>query len=137
VLRDALVARYPGLQIVGIATPPHGTWPDDVSLDLADQVRRSGAQILWIGVSAPKQEIWARRYLAQTGVPTVCVGAAFDFLSGSMRRAPSWMRKRGLEWLYRLLSDPRRLWKRYLIGNLRFLIDLAHFRSKPPSHRAP
>jgi N-acetylglucosaminyldiphosphoundecaprenol N-acetyl-beta-D-mannosaminyltransferase len=131
-LRAKLVADYPGLQVAGIATPPFGVWPEETSLDLAEQVRASGAQILWLGVSAPKQEIWALRYLEQTGIPTVCVGAAFDFMSGSVNRAPEWMRKQGLEWLHRLFSEPGRLWKRYLVGNVRYLWALARFGTRPP-----
>lgn len=135
-LRDRLREQYPGIVITGVATPPYGIWPDEVSKSLAAQVRTSGAQILWLGVSAPKQEVWALKYLAETGVPTVCVGAAFDFLSGGVRRAPRWMRRQGLEWLHRLVSEPRRLWKRYLVGNVRFLLALARFRSNPPTDEA-
>lgn len=132
-LRDELVRNHPGLRIAGLATPPHGVWPTDLSLDLARQVRESGAQVLWLGVSAPKQEIWAMDFLGQTGVPTVCVGAAFDFLSGTVDRAPAWMRKRGMEWIHRLASEPRRLWKRYLVGNVRFVAALVRYGAKSPT----
>lgn len=131
-LRDRLRTEHPGLIIAGVATPPFGMWPDEVSRSLAAQVRSSGAHVLWLGVSAPKQEVWALRFLAETGVPTICVGAAFDFYSGGVKRAPEWMRRQGLEWLYRLASEPRRLWKRYLVGNARFLFDLIRFGSHRP-----
>ena len=131
-LRARLQEEQPDLIVSGVATPPFGVWPDEVSRSLASQVRESGAQVLWLGVSAPKQEVWALKYLKDTGVPTVCVGAAFDFFSGSTRRAPAWMRRSGLEWLYRLLVEPRRLWRRYLIGNARFVADLIRYGSGQP-----
>lgn len=134
-LARSLQQRYPGLEIAGTATPPFGIWPEAISLELAQQVRSSGADVLWLGVSAPKQETWALAHLGATGVPTVCVGAAFDFLSGAIDRAPAWMRANGLEWLYRLTRDPRRLWRRYIFGNARFLYDLARYGSRDPRAR--
>jgi len=131
-LRDELVREHPGLLVAGIATPPYGDWPTGASHALCDAVRASGAEILWLGVSAPKQETWALDHLAQLGIPTVCVGAAFDFLAGQKPRAPRWMQRLGLEWLFRLSSEPRRLWKRYLVGNTVFLADLVRFRGRPP-----
>ena len=132
-LRASLVARYPGLQIVGVGTPPFGEWPEATSARLSREVRESGAQVLWLGVSAPKQETWGLAHLDQLGLPVVCVGAAFDFLSGTVRRAPVWMQRAGLEWLFRLASEPQRMWRRYLLGNTRFLFDLARLRNRVPS----
>lgn len=134
-LRDELVRRNPGLRIVGTSTPPYGVWPRQASEDLCRAVRESGAQVLWLGVSAPKQETWALEWIDELGMPVVCVGAAFDFLAGFKPRAPQWMRRAGLEWLFRLLSEPRRLWKRYLLGNTVFLLDLVRFRSNAPTSR--
>lgn len=130
-LSAALVARHPGLCIAGVATPPFGEWTEQQSRDLVAAIHESGAQIVWLGVSAPKQETWAFRWRREIGRPIVCVGAAFDFLSGRKPRAPIWMRRAGLEWLFRLISEPGRLWKRYLAGNAVFLWDLVRFGRKP------
>jgi N-acetylglucosaminyldiphosphoundecaprenol N-acetyl-beta-D-mannosaminyltransferase len=131
-LADRLVERHPGLVVAGTATPPFGTWSDEDSVALVDRFKASGADILWLGVSAPKQESWAVRWREQIGRPTVCVGAAFDFLSGNKKRAPEWMRSLGLEWLFRLGSEPGRLWKRYIVGNAVFLGDLARYGGRAP-----
>jgi len=131
-LAEALVSEFPGLVICGVATPPFGKWSDEVSADLTSRVRDSGTDVLWMGVSAPKQEVWSLQRLDEIGAPAVCVGAAFDFLSGRTKRAPQWMRREGLEWLFRLVTEPRRLWKRYLVGNARFIIDLVRFGRRPP-----
>lgn len=131
-LAATLQARFPGLRIAGAATPPYGVWTDEQHRALVEQVRASDADILWMGVSAPKQETWAVRWHEDVGRPIVCVGAAFDFLSGRKARAPLWMRRIGAEWLFRLLSEPRRLLWRYLAGNTVFLVDLIHFRNKAP-----
>ena len=131
-LTAVLRERFPGIQIVGTATPPFGVWTDELSRGLVEQVQESDADVLWLGVSAPKQELWAVRWHADVGRPIVCVGAAFDFLSGRKPRAPLWMRRIGAEWLFRLLSEPRRLLWRYLGGNAVFLFDLMRYRDKTP-----
>jgi N-acetylglucosaminyldiphosphoundecaprenol N-acetyl-beta-D-mannosaminyltransferase len=130
-LAGALVARHPGLRIAGASTPPFGAWSDGESLAMCAAIRESRADIVWLGVSAPKQEIWAHRWREEIGRPIVCVGAAFDFLSGNKPRAPRWMRAIGMEWLFRLVSEPRRVWKRYLVGNIVFLWDLLRFGRRP------
>jgi N-acetylglucosaminyldiphosphoundecaprenol N-acetyl-beta-D-mannosaminyltransferase len=128
VLRD----RYPGLRIVGAQTPPLGEWTPEQNEVLLRGISDSDADVVWLGVSAPRQEIWACANLDQVCRPIVCVGAAFDFLSGNKPRAPRWMRSIGMEWLFRLADEPGRLWKRYLVGNSRFLLDLIHYGSEPP-----
>lgn len=122
-LGSALVERHPGLVLAGALSPPFGVWgpSDDEAIRVA--VADSGARIVLVGVSAPKQEVWAYRNVAGLAMPAVCVGAAFDFLSGRVSRAPLWMRRAGLEWAYRLGRDPRRMWRRYLVGNALFLWD--------------
>lgn len=131
-LSGALRESYPGLQIVGTLTPPYGEWQSDGSLEMCTLVRESRARVLWLGVSAPKQEIWAHEFLSELGLPVVCVGAAFDFLAGRKRRAPKWMRSVGMEWLFRLASEPRRLWRRYLLGNAVFVADLLRYGTRRP-----
>lgn len=126
-LAAALVARHPGLEVAGAATPPFGEWHEADSLAMIEAVRASGARVLWVGVSAPKQEVWAYRARSALGMPAVCVGAAFDFNTGAKPRAPRWMRRLGVEWLHRLLTEPRRTWKRYLVGNTLFMADVVRF----------
>jgi N-acetylglucosaminyldiphosphoundecaprenol N-acetyl-beta-D-mannosaminyltransferase len=107
----------PALQIVGTAAG-YGIEGGEV----ARQVRAAGADIVLVGLGSPLQEDWAATHGHQCGARVVwCIGAMMDYHSGSTARAPVWMRKMGLEWLFRLLVEPRRLWKRYLLGNLRFL----------------
>ena len=130
-LAVSLQRRHPGLRIAGALAPPYGEWGDDVSRGLVRASTDSEARVVWLGVSAPSTEIWAGRWAQELGMPVVCVGAAFDFLSGRKPRAPQWMRRFGLEWLFRLLSEPLRLWKRYLHGNSVFLWDLLRYRAKP------
>lgn len=126
-LAGSLAERHPGLTVAGVATPPFGDWPEETSADLARTVAQSGARILWLGVSAPKQEVWAYRHLEAVGMPVVCVGAAFDFNIGRKQRAPRWMRAAGLEWVHRLVTEPRRMWRRYLVGNTLFVLDVVRF----------
>ncbi len=130
-LERVLTRRYPGICITGSATPPHGEWSAEENMQLAAQVVGSGADVLWLGVSAPKQETWAlEQGELLAGIPVVCVGAAFDFLSGRKPRAPRVWRRLGLEWLFRLGTEPRRLWRRYLMGNAVFIRDLCVLRGR-------
>jgi N-acetylglucosaminyldiphosphoundecaprenol N-acetyl-beta-D-mannosaminyltransferase len=125
-LSRALEANAPGLHIAGTYSPP---WCERFSEEetqiIISHLKASQPDILFVGVSCPKQERWIAENLNRLGVPLcLAVGAAFDFLSGRIPRAPEFMRKRGLEWLYRLWCEPRRLWKRYLLGNLIFFMLL-------------
>jgi N-acetylglucosaminyldiphosphoundecaprenol N-acetyl-beta-D-mannosaminyltransferase len=89
---------------------------------VADAVRGAAPHVLFVALGAPKQEVWLQDHLAELGVPVgVGVGAAFDFVSGQVRRAPRWMRRVGLEWLFRVMVEPRRLWKRYAVYNTRLV----------------
>lgn len=120
-----LTRIVPGTQIAGCMSPPYdpdGSW--DIG-PLNDALERSRADLLWVGVGAPKQELWMARHAGEISVPImVGVGAAFDFLSGNKRAAPRLMSRMGLEWLFRLASEPRRLWRRYLLGNTLFIARL-------------
>lgn len=129
-LAESLEARHPGLHVAGTATPPFGEWPAEASEAMVAAVVESGAGVVWLGVSAPKQEVWAHRNIDRIGVPVVCVGAAFDFNTGAKPRAPEWMRRAGIEWVYRLITEPRRLWKRYLVGNTLFVADVVRYRRR-------
>ncbi len=132
-LRADLLRRFPGLQIVGTYTPPFRPLNVEEEEDLRQQVRESRADVLWCGLSTPKQERFMAAYNGRLTVKLmVGVGAAFDLLSGNLSEAPVWMKKAGLQWSYRLLKEPRRLWRRYLTNNPRFvwltLLQLIKFR---------
>ena len=86
------------------------------------RINESGAGIVFVGLGCPKQEHWMAAHRGQVNAVMIGVGAAFDFHAGTVRRAPAWMRDNGLEWLHRLLSEPRRLWKRYLVTNTLFIV---------------
>lgn len=121
-LKDVLTAKIPGLKIVGTYTPPFRPLNAEEEADLYQQVKDSQAEILWCGLSTPKQERFMAQYLE--GLPVklmVGVGAAFDINSGRTVDAPSWMKKIGMQWLHRLFQEPKRLWRRYLYNNPKFL----------------
>lgn len=118
--------QAPGVRIVGRHAPPfRAETPEERAVVLGD-VRSSGADILWVGLGMPKQELWiAEVREALPGVAIMAVGAAFDLLSGTVKQAPDWVQRMGLEWLYRLAQEPRRLWRRYLINNPAFVLTFA------------
>lgn len=121
-LREHLEERYPGILIVGSESPPFRPLADDEVVESARRMQEAGTQALWVGLGAPKQDLVAYRLRKLRAAPVIlCVGAAFDFVAGRITRAPTWMQRIGLEWVHRLASEPRRLWKRYLIGNPRFV----------------
>lgn len=118
-----LADLVPGAQVVGAASPPfaktHGGWATE---DLQRELRRTKPHILWVGLGAPKQELWMAEMAGTLNVPVMIgVGAAFDYLAGTKRAAPRLLRHIGLEWLFRLAVEPRRLWRRYAVGNAVFL----------------
>lgn len=117
-----LVGRFPGLRIVGAVSPSFGFEKNDAeSQDLIRAIRAAQPDILFVGVGAPKQEKWVARYLTDLHVPvSLGVGASFDFVAGSVKRAPVWMQKTGLEWFYRFLKEPRRMFQRYFIDDFVF-----------------
>lgn len=126
VLAKRLEQQNSGLRIVGVETPPYHILGEDELFALAERIRSSGAQMLWVGLGVPKQEcLMARLEAYLPEVVQIGVGAAFDFLSGTKRQAPRWMQRHALEWLFRLTCEPRRLGGRYLFGNTLFLWYLA------------
>lgn len=121
-LRRRLEERYPGILIVGSESPPFHPLTDEEVAESVRGMQEAGTQALWVGLGAPKQDLVAYRLRRLHAAPVIlCVGAAFDFVAGTMARAPMWMQRTGLEWVHRLGSEPGRLWKRYLIGNPRFV----------------
>jgi N-acetylglucosaminyldiphosphoundecaprenol N-acetyl-beta-D-mannosaminyltransferase len=121
-LQMRLQAKFPDLQIVGSYSPPFRPLTDDEDRMVARQIEDSGAEIVFVGISTPKQEQWMYDHREKLpGVIMLGVGAAFDFHAGHVRQAPDWMQNNGLAWIFRLASDPRRLWQRYLLVTPRFL----------------
>ena len=122
-LARQLLEKFPRLKIAGTYTPPFRRLMADEEKQLAAQITAAAPDILWVGLSTPKQEKFMAEYLPKLDVTLmVGVGAAFDFHSGRVRQAPRWMQRSGLEWFYRLCSEPRRLGKRYLRNNPLFLL---------------
>lgn len=126
-----LEAHAPGIKVVGHETPPFRPVTDVELASLAQRIELSGADIVWIGVGTPNQDYLVPRLAQLLRSPVVPVGAAFDFWSGAVSEAPKWLHGSGFEWLHRLASEPRRLWRRYLIGNPRFVVSaLRHARKE-------
>jgi exopolysaccharide biosynthesis WecB/TagA/CpsF family protein len=104
----------PGLRIAGYRSPPFRSSTAEEDANDVQAVQASGARIVFVALGCPRQEHWAHAHRTQLPVPIVCVGAAFDFHAGTLRQAPPWMQARGLEWLFRVIVEPRRLWRRYV-----------------------
>jgi len=125
-IAEKLVARlrqrFPGLQVAGSWSPPFRPLTPDEDDDLTQSINSTAPDIVWVGLSTPKQEYWMHEHLRRLRAPVMIgVGAAFDFHAGIKKQAPRWMQKTGLEWSFRLVTEPRRLWRRYLINNSLFL----------------
>jgi len=118
-----LRAQFLGLKVSGVDCPPMGFEKDATqNAAVIDRITSAAPDFLFVGFGAPKQEIWINQYADSLPVKTMIgVGGSFEMLSGELPRAPRWMRQAGLEWLFRLRLEPGRLWKRYLLGNLRFM----------------
>lgn len=129
-LETRLTSRYAGLNIVGKESPPFRPLVQDEISAQDKRIEESGAEIVWVGLGTPKQDYEVKRIAERMPVVAVAVGAAFDFSAGTLDVAPQWVQKTGLEWLHRLAEEPRRLWRRYLFGNTRFIrcVVLALFR---------
>ena len=125
-LQAAVQRRVPGVTIAGAHAPPFRPLRPDEQEAEYDLIRAAAPDIVWVGLGMPKQELWMHRAAEHLpGVALVGVGAAFDFLSGRVRQAPPWVQRAGLEWLFRLSQEPRRLWRRYLFNNPAYLALLA------------
>jgi len=133
-------SNHPGLRIAGTRDGYFDARQDD---EIVAQIAASGASILFLGFPTPKKELWLHRHLSELNVPfCMGVGGSFDVIAGKVPRAPVWMQRHGLEWLFRLIQEPKRMWKRYLVGNTKFtllvLSELLHDRvgrghEPPPS----
>jgi N-acetylglucosaminyldiphosphoundecaprenol N-acetyl-beta-D-mannosaminyltransferase len=114
--------RWPRISIVAAISPPYGAWPVDTDTRFIAEINRAVPDVLWVGMTAPKQEKWVREHSRSLCCPVVgSIGAVFDYFAGTVRRAPRWVCGLGLEWAYRLAFEPRRLWRRTFVSGPRFL----------------
>jgi N-acetylglucosaminyldiphosphoundecaprenol N-acetyl-beta-D-mannosaminyltransferase len=133
---DRLTARlsstFPGLRIAGTYSPPFRPLTDAEDAALVARIETAAPDIVWVGLSTPKQERWMAAHIDRLGVPVLLgVGAAFDIRAGLVPQAPPWIQRSGLEWLFRLCTDPRRLARRYLTNNPRFALRILRNRPRP------
>ncbi len=121
-LKMALAQAFPALKVVYCVSPPFRELSAAEDAEICQRINDSGAGLLFVGLGCPKQEKWMAIHRGRVNAVMLGVGAAFDFHAGTVARAPAWMRSSGLEWLHRLLSEPRRLWRRYLVTNVLFIV---------------
>lgn len=124
-LRQSLEHKFPGILIAGMEPSKFRRLTPDEKDELAWRVRSSGTSILFVGLGCPRQEVFAYEFRTVLSIPVLAVGAAFPFLAGLLPQAPGWMQDAGLEWLFRLASEPRRLWRRYVFLNLAYVVLVA------------
>jgi N-acetylglucosaminyldiphosphoundecaprenol N-acetyl-beta-D-mannosaminyltransferase len=125
-LADRLMLKYPGIQIVGTYSPPFRPLTPEEDEAIIQRINDSRTDIIWVGIGSPKQEYWMAAHLGRLDVPVMIgVGAAFDFLAGVKKQAPRWIQRSGFEWLFRLITEPRRLWRRYLMVVPLFVVYMA------------
>lgn len=132
--RENLIKIYPQIKIVGVYSPPFGFENNtEENEKIVEMIKNARPEILLVGLGAPKQEKWIYRHYKETDVPvSIGVGVTFEFISGMVKRAPKWMQRVGLEWSWRLIMEPKRLWKRYLVWDVEFfwLVLKQKIRSK-------
>mgnify|MGYP001215684427 CR=1 FL=1 len=118
---------YPNLKVVTYSPPYKPEFNDEDNKAIVNAINTANPDLLWIGMTAPKQEKWTYSYWNELSIHchVGTIGAVFDFFAGNTKRAPQWWQRHGLEWLYRLIKEPRRMWRRYLVGNLLFLWYIA------------
>ena len=121
-LVSKLSERFPRLNIVGDFAPPMRNVGEEEDASVLEQINKADPDVMWVGLGSPKQDYWMFKHRDKLNVPVmVGVGAAFDFLAGVKKQAPRWMQNLGLEWFFRFCCEPRRLWRRYIIGNTKFI----------------
>lgn len=120
-MKEVLERDYPGIQIAGMYAPPFRALTPQEDAQVVAKINESRPDFIWIGLGAPKQEEWMYQHMGQLQGVLIGVGAGFDYLAGYIKRAPRWMQRMSLEWLYRLLQDPKRLWRRYFTSNVKFI----------------
>ena len=120
-MKEVLERDYPGIQIAGMYAPPFRVLTPQEDAQIVAKINEARPDFIWIGLGAPKQEEWMYQHMGQLQGVLIGVGAGFDYLAGYIKRAPRWMQRMSLEWLYRLLQDPKRLWRRYFTSNVKFI----------------
>ena len=124
-LESFLKEAFPQIKIVGRYSPPFRELTEEENHEISSEISTIQPDILWVGLGSPKQDFWMNKNCGKLRTPVMIgVGAAFDFLSGVKKQAPCWMQRCGLEWFFRLCNEPQRLWKRYLVGNTKFIYFL-------------
>ena len=123
-LKKKLEYTFPNLKIAGAISPPFHTLTPEEDAEIVQKINDSGTHILWVSLGCPKQELWMAEHRGRINAVMLGVGAAFDYHAGTLKRAPKWMQNHGLEWSYRLASEPRRLWKRYFVTNTLFIVNI-------------
>lgn len=119
---DLFKAKYPSLNIAGYR---NGYWDEKEEINVVEDIKRTNADLLFVAMSSPKKEKFLDKYLLQMNIPfSMGVGGAFDVVAGVTKRAPLWMQHAGLEWFYRFLQEPARMWKRYILGNICFILQV-------------
>ncbi len=121
-LKTELKRNYPKIKIVGMFSPPFRELSRDEDIKITEAINKTNPDFVWVGLGAPKQELWMSSHLDKINGLMIGVGAGFDYFAKNIKRAPLWMQKSSLEWLHRLIQDPKRLWMRYLMFNTRFII---------------
>lgn len=136
-LHEELKAKYPDINIVGKYSPPFRPLTEEEDQNIVDEINDLNPDCIWIGLGAPKQEVWMHEHRGRLNRGVMFgVGAAFDFHAGLLKRAPVWMQKHGLEWFYRLMQEPKRLFKRYFVTNFLFVwYTLTHKIEVVPEHK--
>jgi N-acetylglucosaminyldiphosphoundecaprenol N-acetyl-beta-D-mannosaminyltransferase len=138
-LKLKLLAAFPDLKIAGAMSPPFRTLAPDEDAAIVDQINASGAGVVFVSLGCPKQELWMAAHRGRIHAVMIGVGAAFDYHAGTIKRAPKWMQDCGLEWLHRLVSEPRRLWRRYLVTNTLFVLgaikQIARLKMQEARHK--
>lgn len=126
-IRERIKTEYPHLDVVTYSPPFKPEFSDDDNRAIIEAINRANPDLLWIGMTAPKQEKWTYAHWDELNIHchVGTIGAVFDFFAGTVERAPLWWQRHGLEWLYRLLKEPKRMWRRYIIGNALFLWNIA------------
>lgn len=130
-LQSRLEGRFPGVRIAGAVAPPYRELSDAEGREYAEDLNAMNPDVVWVGLSTPKQELWMHRWRPVLEAPALIgVGAAFDFHAGRIRQAPPALQRHGLEWAYRLGREPRRLWRRYLRNNPGFVVAIVRCRPR-------
>jgi N-acetylglucosaminyldiphosphoundecaprenol N-acetyl-beta-D-mannosaminyltransferase len=122
-ITDKMKWDFPRLKLCGALSPPFGSWSAEENAAMVASINEARPDVLWVGMTAPKQEKWVEKNREQLDVPVIgSIGAVFDFYAGTYPRAPQWMCKVGIEWLYRLIKEPRRMWRRNLVSTPKFIV---------------